>query len=340
LKSLLLLLIGLSLVVWLATAFFCRRLAHRALEPLRRLASSARGLDAADPGWSLDRIGTGDELDELSQAINDLLARLHLAYERQRRISSDASHQLRTPLTVLIGQIEVALRHDRSVEEYRRVLNSARARAVQLAQIVEALLFLGRSEGEADQPRGEPIDLNSWVASHIASRSQTDLTSVVSYRATQPEPLPVQFHPTLLAQLLENLIDNALKHGRSVAGPSIRVETGREGATAWLAVEDDGPGISPDDADRIFEPFYRSALARRNGIAGTGLGLPVVRRIATAFGGVVLLQPKRGAGCRFEVRLPLLEETGEATWSNRLSQAGSAERTETPAMALRRSLKE
>ena len=90
------------------------------LRPLTRMVESARGLDAADPGWRLAEAGTGDELDDLGRAFNDLLARLHVAFERQRRFSGDASHQLRTPLTVLIGQLQVALRHDRSGEEYRR----------------------------------------------------------------------------------------------------------------------------------------------------------------------------------------------------------------------------
>ena len=98
----------------------CRGLSRRALAPLSRVVESARGLDAADPGWCLAEAGTGDELDVLGRAFNDLLARLHVAYERQRRFSGDASHQLRTPLTVLIGQLQVALRYDRSGEEYRR----------------------------------------------------------------------------------------------------------------------------------------------------------------------------------------------------------------------------
>src|SRR5262249_9930582 len=106
-------LVGLSVGIWSMSALLCRRLSRRALAPLTRLVASARGLDASDPGWCLEEARTGDELDELGGAFNDLLGRLHLAYERQRRFSSDASHQLRTPLTVLIGQIEVALRRER-----------------------------------------------------------------------------------------------------------------------------------------------------------------------------------------------------------------------------------
>src|SRR5262249_38927270 len=148
----------------------CRHLARRALAPLRRMVESARGLDALDPGWYLQEPGTGDELDELGRAFNDLLARLEIAYHRQREFSNDASHQLRTPLTILTGQIEVALRQERPAEEYRRVLGAALARGVQLRQIVEALLFLGRADADAALPDVEPIELNRWMAEHLSER--------------------------------------------------------------------------------------------------------------------------------------------------------------------------
>ena len=295
-------LIATSVGIWLLAALVCRRLSRRALTPLTRMVASARGLDAADPGWSLDGAGTGDELDDLGRAINDLLSRLHVAYERQRRFSGDASHQLRTPLTVVIGQIEVALRQERSGEEYRRVLRSALARAVRLGQIVEALLFLGRADAEASLPRGEPLDLNGWVAGHLAARSVTGRAAEVVFRAGGDDRLPIRAHPPLLGQLLDNLLDNACKYGRP--GTPVVVEAIRDHGAAVLAVEDSGPGIPPDDLPRVFEPFYRSTQARRLGAPGVGLGLAVVQRIAVAFGGTVTVRSEPGRGCRFEVRLP------------------------------------
>src|SRR5262249_21636640 len=185
-----------------------------ALIPLTKLVESARGLDARDAGWSLEEAGTGDELDDLGRAFNDLLSRLHIAYQQQRRFSSDASHQLRTPLTVLIGQIQVALRHERSGEEYHRVLKSALGRPVQLAQIVEALMFLGRADADASLPDGEPLELNRWVAESLAGRSATDRQAEILHHADESNPLWVRAHPALLGQLLDNLLDNATKYGR------------------------------------------------------------------------------------------------------------------------------
>jgi two-component system, OmpR family, sensor kinase len=294
-------LVALSVGIWLLAALLCRRLSRRALTPLTRMVASARGLDAADAGWGLEEAGTRDELDELGRAFNDLLSRLHVAYERERRFSSDASHQLRTPLTVLTGQIEVALRQERSGEEYRRILRSALGRAVQLGRIIEALMFLGRAEADAQLPECEPLELDRWVTEHLARRHATGLAVEGVRCALQGNSAWVRVHPPLLGQLLDNLLDNAVEHGRP--GMPISVETSREGDVVVLAVEDAGPGIIPEDLAHVFEPFYRSAQTRRRGTAGVGLGLAVVQCIAVAFGGTVSVRSEPGRGCRFEVRL-------------------------------------
>ncbi|WP_422931471.1 sensor histidine kinase [Singulisphaera sp. PoT] len=302
LSTLLALLTALSLGIWSATALVCRRLSKRALRPLAQLADSARSLDATEPGWRLDEARTGDELEELGESFNSLLSRLHVAYEQQRRFSSHASHQLRTPLTVLIGQLEVALRHDRSGEEYRRALRSALGRAMQLGQIVEALLFLARSEAESELPGRETLDLNTWLGDHLASRSAGATHSNIELHLQTNGPAWVHVHPVLLGQLLDNLIDNAEKYGVSAA--PIRVRVSRENSMVILGVEDEGHGIAPSDLPRVFEPFYRASSARRPTSQGVGLGLAIVHRIATVLGGRVEVQSELGRGCRFECHLP------------------------------------
>ena len=293
-----------SAAAWLLAALLCRRLSRRALAPMARMVASARELNAADPGWCLELAGTNDELDALGSAFNDLLSRLHVAYQRQRRFSGDASHQLRTPLTILIGQIEVALRHDRSGEEYQRVLRSALGRAAQLRQIIEALLFLSRADADAQLPDGELLDLDHWVAEYLENRSKTACsTEVVSHR-THGESLSVWANSPLLGQLLDNLLDNAGKYGSR--GSPIVVETSRDREQAILAVEDSGPGIPTEELPRIFEPFYRSAPGRRGTVPGVGLGLSIVQRIATALRGTVAVRSDVGIGSRFEVRLPIV----------------------------------
>src|SRR5262249_51255839 len=143
---------GLSLTVWLVALFVGRALCRRALVPVRRMAASAADMDAADLGRRLPAAGTRDELDELSKAFNNLLDRLQESVERQQRFTGDASHQLRTPLTAILGQLEVALRRQRPVEEYEQVLTTVRQKAEHLRRIVESLLFLARADAEARLP--------------------------------------------------------------------------------------------------------------------------------------------------------------------------------------------
>jgi len=140
---------GLSVGLWLLAALVGRWVARKALAPVTRMAKAARAMTPDDPRQRLPCPGTHDELDDLQRAFNDLLCRLHEALERQRRFTGDASHQLRTPLTAMLGQVEVALRRGRPPEEYREALARVQAQADHLRQIVEALLFLARADAEA-----------------------------------------------------------------------------------------------------------------------------------------------------------------------------------------------
>jgi signal transduction histidine kinase len=156
------------------------------------------------------------------------------------------------------------------------------------------------------------LELNRWVAEHLASRAATDLAPQVVHSAANSDQLWVQAHSALLGQLVDNVLDNARKYSKPNA--RILVETFRDREEVILAVEDAGPGIPEADLARVFEPFYRSAQARGRGLPGVGLGLAVVRRIAMALGGSVALSSELGKGSRFEVHLPMVapqETTGE-----------------------------
>jgi signal transduction histidine kinase len=287
----------------LALATLCaRRLSRTTLGPLTRLAASVRCLDATDPRWNLAEPGTRDELDDLARAFNELLARLHEAYDRQRRFSSEASHQLRTPVGVLMGHLEVAQRHERSGEEYRRVISLAHRRAVELGRIVESLLFLGRADS-ATLIRVEPIDLGRWLVAHAENRPSDCRSGDIIIDRESGGEFWAKAHPTLLGQMLENLLDNAGKY--SPSGSPILVRLAHREGDVVLTVEDRGRGIAREDLPRIFEPFYRASAPASD--RGTGLGLSVVRRIAEAFGGAVAVESELGRGSRFEVRLPVAE---------------------------------
>jgi two-component system, OmpR family, sensor kinase len=165
---------------------------------------------------------------------------------------------------------------------------------------VESLLFMARAESEAGTPELEPIELVLWVRERVACRGLGERYPGIKENVTTHAPAWVQVQPQLLGQLLENLLDNASKY--SPEGKPIVVEVGREGEYVTLAVQDNGPGIDARDLAHLFEPFYRSAKSRRR--PGVGLGLAVVERIATVFGGTVRAESEPGHGSRFIVRLP------------------------------------
>jgi heavy metal sensor kinase len=303
LRSLAIALTVLSVTVWLLAALLGRWVARRALAPVTRMAQAARAMTPADPGQRLPSPGTGDELDDLQRAFNDLLCRLHDAFERQRRFTGDASHQLRTPLAAMLGQVEVALRRPRPDAEYRETLAHVHAQAQHLRQIVESLLFLARADAEAGLDALEVIDLREVVRT-LAERWSGHARAADLRIDVPADAMPTRTQPLLLGQLLDNLVDNAFKY--SEPGTAVFVRMRREASAVAIDVEDAGPGIAGDDVPHIFEPFYRSLESRRCGLPGVGLGLAMVRRIAAALGGEVAVKSDLGVGSRFTLRVPVL----------------------------------
>ena len=310
LRNLAVALAALSATLWGLTALVGRRLCRTALAPLTRMAGAARGLGADEPGRRLPVARTGDELEDLAFAFNGLLDRWHEALERQSRFAGDASHQLRTPLTALIGQVDVALRRERPPEEYRLTLARVRDQSDRLRRIVEALLFLARADAEAGLPSLDVFDLAAWADDQLRRRSEEDRGELLRWELPPDGPMFVRGHRPLLAEVFDNLLDNARDHGR--AGSPVTVRIARDRGWITLSVEDQGPGIAPADLPRIFEPFFRAADARRAVPRGVGLGLAVARRIVLAVGGRLDVESRSGEGSRFLMRLPELDRPTRA----------------------------
>jgi len=300
---------GLSVGIWLLAAGLGRWLCRRALGPVTRMADTARAMGPADLDQRLPVASSGDELEDLGRAFNELLARRHEAFERQRRFAGDASHQLRTPLTAMLGQIEVALRRDRPAEEYRHVLGLVKTQAVQMRQITEMLLFLARADAEAKLPLLEEIDLASWLPSHLQTWSDHERAKDLRLQPSTGGPYVIAAQLPLLGQLVDNLVDNACKY--SPRCTPIDLHLTAETGFVSLIVEDQGDGIPAEDLPHVFEPFYRSAQARRLGRGGIGLGLAVAHRIATAFGGSLSAKNRAGQGSRFTLRVPRANREGD-----------------------------
>lgn len=288
-----------SLGLWALAAVVGRHFARRALAPLTHMAESARAMPFDD--GRLPSTGTGDELEDFAGSFNGLLDRLHVALERQRQFTGQASHQLRTPLAALIAAIEVARRRPRSVEEHERVLDRLHDDAARLWRVVEALLFLARAEAEAALPDLERVELTAWASEHLLTWAGHERAADLRLEGADSGPLWARVHRPLLGQLFDNLLENACKY--SAPGTPIVVRAWGEPETFGLSVEDRGCGVPSEDLPRVFEPFYRAESARRLGRAGVGLGLAVARRIAMAHGGTIAAESEPRRGSRFTVRL-------------------------------------
>jgi len=298
----------LSLLLWTLALVCGQRLSRRALVPVTRMAHAAAAISGDDVDQRLPVPKTADELEGLGRSFNALLDRLQVSFERQRRFTGDASHQLRTPLTAIQGQVDLALRQERDVQEYKRVLAVVQRKTRHLRQIVESLLFLARADRETLTPLMERIDLAAWLAEHLRSwqesRKTIDFSPDLDLNLVAIEgPLLVRAQAPLLAELVNNLLDNAARY--SDPGMPIRVRLQHVKSTVELTVQDQGIGIAEDEIPHLFEPFYRSPQARQRGTSGLGLGLSVAARLATAFGGTIEVSSRPGRGSRFTLRLPL-----------------------------------
>lgn len=278
-------------------------LARRALRPVDRMAETARRISAEQLAARLEDRGANDELSRLAQTLNEMLGRLDTSFRQIRQFSADASHELQTPLTILKGEIEVALRMPRTPEEYQRILKSALEEIDRVARLVEGLLLLARADAGVLRMDLQPVDLAQLVedvygqAKVLADRRKITLLLGVM------EPLSIRGDYERLRQVLLNLVDNGIKYTPS--GGRVTLSLQRDGEWASLRVTDTGIGLSPGDQEKIFERFYRSAEDRSRGEGGAGLGLCIARSIAEAHGGKIQVESTPGLGSTFTVLLPL-----------------------------------
>ncbi len=289
--------------VWLVALGGGRWFVRHALQPVREMAASVRAMTQADFGPRLVIGQPTDELSEFGGAFNQLLDRLQTAFVRERRFAADAAHQLRTPLAALQVQLDVARRRRRSTDEYQQLLDALAGKTGDLRQIVESLLFLARSEEDAVRPACEELAIDEWLVEHLSRYADhpraSDLLLAVHTDSV------VAIVPALLGQLVDNLLSNAFKY--STPGGEVRVSAVCNENRVLLSVSDRGMGIAPDDQRAVFEPFHRSADARRSGISGVGLGLSICARIAAAFGGRLRCESQPGQGTTFTLELPAVE---------------------------------
>lgn len=270
--------------------------AGRVLRPLRVVTAAARRISASDLHQRLAMTGRRDELTELGDTFDGLLARLDGAFTAQRQFVANASHELRTPLTRQRTVLEVALADPApTVAGLQAVCRRVLAAGEQQERLIEALLTLARGEGGLD--RREPVDLRAITAAVVGARDPADREVRVSL-----EPATALGDARLTERLVVNLVDNAIRH--NVAAGSVEVRTATAGDVVTLTVANTGPVVRPDQLDRLFQPFTRLTGDRTATGDGLGLGLPIVAAVVAAHDGRLDVEPRPGGGLTVTVELP------------------------------------
>jgi signal transduction histidine kinase len=267
----------------------------RALRPVERIRERVDAIGGAALDRRVPEPATPEEIARLARTMNAMLARLQASAERQRRFVADASHELRSPLTRMRAEMEVDAAHPASAAPAATAA-SVLAETVALQKLVDDLLLLARSDAGALVPLAVPVDLDEILAGPAARAraggARVDTSGI--------RPVQVRGDPHQLARLVANLLDNAVRH----AAGQVTVTLAEEGGNAVLAVADDGPGIAPSDAERVFERFTRLDEARSQSDGGAGLGLAIARDIAERHGGTLVLDSTVRSGARFVLTLP------------------------------------
>lgn len=282
-------------------------IASRVTRPLAEVSRTAKQIAAGDLSRRIKVAETEDELGDVAGVLNDTFARLEEAFARQRQFTADASHELRTPVALILTHAQGALLHEQSPAEYREALADCARAAQRMKALLESLLDLARLDADAEPIRREPCDL-AGLARECATLLRPLAEAKRLHLDLDLRPAPCRADTARLTQVITNLLTNAIHF--TPADGTITVRTRQDAApdggaaAARFTVGDTGPGIAPDQLPHIFERFRRADASRARATGGTGLGLAICKAIVEAHGGDIAAASEVGKGSTFTVSLP------------------------------------
>ena len=288
----------LALAACAAGAWF---IAAHALRPVRTLTEVAEQITASDLRRRIPTEGADIEFERLTHVLNAMLERLQCSFEQATRFTADASHELKTPLTIMQGEVELALRRAPEGSTTQKLLSSQLDEISHLKALVQKLLLLSQADSGCLPIQADLVDLSDAVES-VAEDLQV-LAPELKFERSGNLSIHVRGDPSLVAQVLHNLMANAVRH--NARDGWVRFDLTRKQRTACFRISNAGPGIPKEDQDKIFERFYRADGARRG--AGLGLGLNLAREIARAHGGELKLVSSEPGETVFELTMPCTE---------------------------------
>jgi len=290
----------LVLIMLLVTSWAGILLVRVTLQPVDRIVRKIREIRSDNLGERLYLHDTGDEINRLAQTFNEMLERLEKSFEAQKQIVQDLSHELKTPLTILRGQLEVALKKPRSQDEYAALLHASVSEIENIRRIIDDLLMLARLDSRAGTLEMKSLDLKPLLEGLLEDVKILAQTKKISVEFTSSGDSTLQANQIHLKRLFMNLLDNAVKY--TPENGHIRVELKSGPADVRIRVADSGRGINAEHLPHIFDRFYRGERGQRGD--SYGLGLSIVKSIVESHQGRIEVESPPGAGAAFVVSLP------------------------------------
>lgn len=291
-------------------------LANRAVAPVHAITSQAAAIRAGSR-HRIQAAADTREYQKLIHVLNGMLARLDSAFETQRQFTADASHELRSPLTALRGELELVRRRDRSPEEYQTAIDSALEEVERLGRMAEDLLTLARSDSGAMTARLRRSDLTEILSRTVERLRPAAGDRQIELRIDAPESMIGCFDADMIGRVIWNLVENAINF--SPAGGRVDIRLLEDEGFANVEIADVGPGIPEEQLARIFERFFRGDESRGSGkaVSGTGLGLSIAAALIHLHGGRISVTNRAGGGTLVGFSVPRLQVTGDAQVSHR-----------------------
>jgi len=279
-------------------------MARRALRPINEITSTARAVAAGDLTRRLQSEVQDKEIRILVKSLNKMFEDLESSFMAQKRFTADASHELRIPLTILKGEVEVALRQPRSEEDYKQLLKQHLDIIERMQRIVNDLLTLARADAGLLELAQEPVDLSLLLQEVAQHHLILFADNHINLNMDIQDNLEVMGDSNHIERVIFNLLNNAFKYAPELS--TVTLSAHAENDSAVIAIIDEGPGISETHQARLFDRFYRAddARARSEG-GGAGLGLAICKRIVEAHKGEIHVESREGEGAKFIVRLAL-----------------------------------
>jgi heavy metal sensor kinase len=287
-------------------------LSRRALAPVDAIVRSAREISGTNLDSRLEKLNTGDELQRLSDTLNEMLARIERAFQRVTQFTADASHELRTPVSLIRTEAELALRRSRDEHQYKESLEHILQEAERTTVLIEEMLALARADSGRASLKMQAVNVGAMVRAAAESWRQVAAVYGLEFREQQPSgELFVMADEAALRRTINILLDNAFKYTSPPGKVELAIE--ERDAKATFSVRDSGIGIPPEEHEKIFERFYRVDKARVRETQGAGLGLAIAKWIVQQHGGTILVESAPGNGATFSVELPLITAPTQKT---------------------------